>query len=171
MTLAQTANDLQAFSKGRFLLGLGSQIKPHIVKRFSMEWSHPAARMREFILALQAIWGSWNDGTKLDFRGDFYSHTLMTPFFNPGPNAYGPPKVFLAGVGELMTEVGGRGGRRLPVPRVHDRGLPPRGDHACARTGSREEQSHDGQPRDLGPGIRRHRHERGGDGCLGQGNT
>src|SRR6476661_1643426 len=107
MTLAQTANDLQAASKGRFLLGLGSQIKPHIVKRFSMEWSHPAARMREFILALQAIWSTWNDGTKLDFRGDFYSHTLMTPFFNPGPNAYGPPKVFLAGVGELMTEVAG----------------------------------------------------------------
>src|SRR6476659_5380955 len=107
MTLAQTANDLQAASKGRFLLGLGSQIKPHIVKRFSMEWSHPAARMREFILALQAIWSSWNDGTKLDFRGDFYSHTLMTPFFNPGPNAYGPPKVFLAGVGELMPEVAG----------------------------------------------------------------
>ena len=72
-----------------------------------MEWSHPAARMREFILALQAIWSTWNDGTKLDFRGDFYSHTLMTPFFNPGPNAYGPPKVFLAGVGELMTEVAG----------------------------------------------------------------
>jgi len=107
MTLAQTANDVQAYSKGRFLLGLGSQIKPHIVKRFSMEWSHPAARMREFILALQAIWSCWNDGTKLDFHGDFYSHTLMTPFFNPGPNPYGTPKVFLAGVGERMTEVAG----------------------------------------------------------------
>jgi probable F420-dependent oxidoreductase len=107
MTLAQTAYDLQAFSGGRFLLGLGSQIKPHITKRFSMEWSHPAPRMREFILALRAIWSSWNDGTKLDFRGDFYSHTLMTPFFNPGPNPHGTPKVFLAGVGRLMTEVAG----------------------------------------------------------------
>jgi probable F420-dependent oxidoreductase len=107
MTLAQTSYDIQAFSKGRLLLGLGSQIKPHIVKRFSMEWSHPAARMREFILALRAIWECWDNGTKLDFRGDFYNHTLMTPFFNPGPNPYGPPQVFLAGVGERMTEAAG----------------------------------------------------------------
>jgi probable F420-dependent oxidoreductase len=107
MTLAQTANDLQSFSQGRFLLGLGSQIKPHIEKRFSMPWSHPAPRMREFISAMRAIWDCWHNGTKLDFRGDFYSHTLMTPFFNPGPNPHGTPKVFLAGVGELMTEVAG----------------------------------------------------------------
>jgi probable F420-dependent oxidoreductase len=107
MTTAMTANDLQLYSKGRFILGLGSQIKPHITKRFSMEWSHPAARMREFILAMRAIWDSWNNDAKLDFRGDFYTHTLMTPFFDPGPNPFGPPKVFLAGVGELMTEVAG----------------------------------------------------------------
>ena len=107
MTVAQTANDLQLHSGGRFLLGLGSQIKPHITKRFSMEWSHPAPRMREFVLALRAIWESWNERTKLDFRGDFYTHTLMTPFFDPGPNPHGPPKVFLAAVGEKMTEVAG----------------------------------------------------------------
>jgi probable F420-dependent oxidoreductase len=107
MLLANIGNDLQAYSKGRFVLGLGSQIKPHITKRFSMPWSHPAARMREMILATRAIWDSWNNGTKLDFRGDFYTHTLMTPFFNPGPNPYGTPKIFLAGVGELMTEVAG----------------------------------------------------------------
>jgi probable F420-dependent oxidoreductase len=107
MTLANTANDLQQYSQGRFLLGLGSQIKPHIEKRFSMPWSHPAARMREFILAMRAIWDCWNNRTKLDFRGEFYTHTLMTPFFDPGPNPYGPPKVYLAGVGELMTEVAG----------------------------------------------------------------
>jgi probable F420-dependent oxidoreductase len=107
MTTAQTANDLQSFSGGRFLLGLGSQIKPHIEKRFSMPWSKPAARMREYVSAMRAIWASWHEGTKLDFRGDFYSHTLMTPFFNPGPNPHGTPKVFLAGVGELMTEVAG----------------------------------------------------------------
>ncbi len=107
MDLAITANDLQLLSKGRFNLGLGSQIKPHIEKRFSMPWSHPAPRMREFILAMRAIWDSWNNGTKLDFRGKFYTHTLMTPFFNPGPNPNGPPKVFLAGVGALMTEVAG----------------------------------------------------------------
>ncbi|HEY1278625.1 MAG TPA: LLM class F420-dependent oxidoreductase [Acidimicrobiales bacterium] len=107
MLLANLGYDLQAYSKGRFVLGLGSQIKPHITKRFSMPWSHPAARMREMILAVRAIWESWNNGTKLDFRGDFYTHTLMTPFFNPGPNAYGTAKIFLAGVGELMTEVAG----------------------------------------------------------------
>jgi probable F420-dependent oxidoreductase len=107
MNLAHIGWDLQALSGGRAILGLGSQIKPHIEKRFSMPWSHPAARMREYILAMRAIWAAWNDGTKLDFRGDFYTHTLMTPFFNPGPNPYGPPLVYLAAVGELMTEVGG----------------------------------------------------------------
>ena len=107
MLLANLGHDLQTFSKGRFILGLGSQIKPHITKRFSMPWSHPAARMRELVLAVRAIWESWNHATKLDFRGDYYSHTLMTPFFDPGPNPYGDAKIFLAGVGELMTEVAG----------------------------------------------------------------
>src|SRR3954447_25323471 len=109
MTLANTAWDLQMASQGRFVLGLGSQIKPHITKRFSMEWSHPAARMREFVLALRAIWDCWHNGTKLNFRGDFYSHTLMTPFFEPGPSEFGAPKVALAGVGDLMTKVAGEG--------------------------------------------------------------
>ena len=107
MTTAQTAHNLHAYSGGRFLLGLGSQIKPHIEKRFSMPWSQPAARMREFILAMRAIWDCWDNGTKLDFRGDFYQHTLMTPFFTPPPSQHGAPKVFLAAVGELMTEVAG----------------------------------------------------------------
>jgi probable F420-dependent oxidoreductase len=110
MTLANTGWDLQAYSKGRFILGLGSQIKPHITKRFSMEWSHPAARMREMILAIRAIWDTWLNGTKLDFRGDFYTHTLMTPFFTPDAadlEGFGVPKIFLAGVGTLMTEVAG----------------------------------------------------------------
>ena len=107
MTLANTAWDLQGQSEGRFLLGLGSQIKPHITKRFSMPWSSPAARMREMILAIRAIWDCWDGDGTLDFRGDFYTHTLMTPFFNPGPSAFGHPKVFLAAVGALMTEVAG----------------------------------------------------------------
>ena len=107
MTLAQLAYDLQAYSGGRFLLGLGSQIRAHITRRFSMTWDHPAPRMREMILAIHAIWDCWNDGTKLDFQGDFYQHTLMTPFFNPGPNPHGNAKVFLAGVGQKMTEVAG----------------------------------------------------------------
>ncbi|HZP28549.1 MAG TPA: LLM class F420-dependent oxidoreductase [Acidimicrobiia bacterium] len=107
MTLANVAYDLQAFSKGRFTLGLGSQIKPHIEKRISMPWSHPAARMRELVQAIRAIWASWETGEKLDFRGEFYRHTLMTPMFNPGPNPSGPPKIVLAAVGEKMTEVAG----------------------------------------------------------------
>ena len=107
MHLANVGYDLQQYSKGRFILGLGSQIKAHIEKRFSATWSHPAARMRDLILAMRAIWDAWNAGTKLEYRGDFYSHTLMTPFFNPGPNPYGDPKVFLAAVGERMTEVAG----------------------------------------------------------------
>jgi len=107
MTMANIGYDLQQFSEGRFILGLGSQIRAHIERRFSMPWSNPAARMREFILAMRAIWASWNDGEKLDFRGEHYQHTLMTPFFDPGPNPFGSPKVFLAAVGEKMTEVAG----------------------------------------------------------------
>lgn len=107
MTLAATANDLHLASEGRHILGLGSQIKPHIEKRFSMPWSHPAPRMREFILAMRAIWDCWNTGSKLEFRGEFYKHTLMTPMFSPEPNPYGSPAVYLAGVGELMTETAG----------------------------------------------------------------
>jgi probable F420-dependent oxidoreductase len=107
MQLANVAHDLQTFSKGRFILGLGSQIKPHIEKRFSATWSRPVARMRELVLAVRAIWRCFNSGEKLDFRGEFYQHTLMTPFFNPGPSPYGPPRVFLAGVGSAMTRVAG----------------------------------------------------------------
>jgi probable F420-dependent oxidoreductase len=110
MTLAVLANDLQLLTEGRFMLGMGSQIKPHITKRFSMPWSHPAPRMREMILAIRAIWKTWETGEKLDFRGEFYTHTLMTPFFNPGPNPHGNPKILLAGVGEQMTEVAGEAG-------------------------------------------------------------
>src|ERR1700692_93022 len=107
MTVALQANDLQLLSGGRFSVGLGSQIKPHITKRYSMEWSHPAPRMREFVLAMRAIWDAWAGRAELDFRGEFYTHTLMTPFFNPGPNEFGNPRVFLAAVGPLMTEVAG----------------------------------------------------------------
>jgi probable F420-dependent oxidoreductase len=107
MILANIGHDLNAVSKGRFILGLGSQIKPHITKRFSMPWSSPAARMREFILAMRAIWATWHEGKPLEFTGKFYTHTLMTPFFTPTDTEYGPPKVFLAAVGPMMTEVAG----------------------------------------------------------------
>lgn len=107
MIVANLGWDLQAYAKGRFLLGLGTQIRPHIEKRFSMPWSHPAPRMREFVSALQAIWAAWRDGTKLSFEGDFYTHKIMTPMFTPEPQPHPAPKVFLAAVGTAMTEVCG----------------------------------------------------------------
>jgi len=107
MTLANLGHDINAAAKGRFVLGLGSQIRPHITKRYSMPWSSPAARMREFILAMRAIWACWHEGKPLEFLGKFYTHTLMTPFFTPTNTEYGPPKVYLAAVGPLMTEVAG----------------------------------------------------------------
>jgi probable F420-dependent oxidoreductase len=107
MTLAMSAHDLQRYSGGRLILGLGSQIRAHITRRFSMEWSRPAARMREMILALRAIWAAWNEGAPLRFEGEFYTHTLMTPFFTPPPSEQGPPLVYLAAVGPKMTAVAG----------------------------------------------------------------
>jgi probable F420-dependent oxidoreductase len=107
MTIAAQANDLQLLSEGRFHLGLGSQIKPHVERRFSMPWRAPAARMRELVLAVRAIWSAWNDRVPLRFEGEHFTHTLMTPFFDPGPNPFGPPPVWLGGVGPLMTEVAG----------------------------------------------------------------
>src|ERR1700757_4934837 len=107
MTVANVGWDLQAYSQGRFILGLGTQVKPHIEKRFSMPWSHPVARMREFVLALQAIWSTWKDGTRLRFEGQFYTHKLMTPMFTPEPQPFSVPKVFIAAVGEAMTEMCG----------------------------------------------------------------
>ena len=107
MSLATLGHDLQVLSEGRFILGLGSQVQAHIDRRFSMPWSKPAARMREMVDAVHAIWACWNEGRPLSFEGEFYRHTLMPPFFNPGPSPFGPPRVFLAGVGPKMIEVAG----------------------------------------------------------------
>lgn len=107
MSLAYMAWDLQALARGRFVLGLGSQIKAHVEKRFSAVWSHPARRMRELVQAVREIWGAWDDGSQLAFRGEFYRHTLMPPAFSPGPNPYGPPRIFLAAVQTGMIEVAG----------------------------------------------------------------
>ncbi len=104
MNLANLAYDLQLMSKGRFILGLGSQIQPHIEKRYSMPWSKPAARMKEMIQAIRAIWHCWETDEKLRFEGEFYRHTIMTPTFNPGPHPFGLPKIYAAGVGPIMTE-------------------------------------------------------------------
>ena len=105
MTVAYQAWDLQRLSGGRFALGIGSQIEPHITRRFGMPWGKPAARMREYVAALRAIWASWQEGTRLNFRGDFYTHTLMTPMFNPGPLRVARPRIQLAAVGPLMLTV------------------------------------------------------------------
>ncbi|MGZ8761710.1 MAG: TIGR03617 family F420-dependent LLM class oxidoreductase [Acidimicrobiia bacterium] len=107
MTLAMAAWDLQTVTGGRFVLGLGSQIRPHIEQRYSMPWSRPAARMREMVAGITAIWDAWESGTTLDFRGDFYTHTRMIPAFDPGPNSFGRPPIFTAGVGPGMTAVAG----------------------------------------------------------------
>jgi len=105
MSLAYLGNDLQNLSQGRFILGLGSQIKAHIERRFSMPWSKPAARMRELVLAIKTIWESWQSGDRLNFEGEFYRHTLQTPLLTPPPNKHGVPKIYIAGVGPLMTKV------------------------------------------------------------------
>src|SRR5882672_3604130 len=107
MVCAYLANDLQLLSGGRFVLGLGTQIRPHIEKRFGQPWSNPNARMREFVQAMRAIWRSWDTGERLEFRGTFYAHTLMTPFFSPGPNPHGRPPIALAGFGPAMIAVAG----------------------------------------------------------------
>jgi probable F420-dependent oxidoreductase len=107
MTLANVGWDLQTLTRGRFVLGLGTQIRPHVEQRFSMPWSRPADRLAEMVRAVRSIWAAWQDGTPLEFRGEFYTHTRMIPAFDPGPNDWGPPPVFTAGVGPLMTAVAG----------------------------------------------------------------
>lgn len=107
MTVAHSAYDLARYSRGRFVLGLGTQVKPHIERRFSMPWSHPADRMREYVTALRAIWAAWAGEQKLDFHGRFYTHDLMTPVFSPAGHEWGPPPVYLAAVGEGMLRVCG----------------------------------------------------------------
>ena len=107
MNLANLGYDMQSVSGGRFVLGLGSQVKPHIEKRFSSVWSHPAERMAEIVKAIKAIWACWEGQAPLKFEGRFYTHTIMIPAFNPGPNPYGPPPVFTGGFGPLMTAVAG----------------------------------------------------------------
>ena len=107
MEVAQTAWDLQALSDGRFMLGLGTQVKAHIKRRFSIPWDKPVARLREYIGALRAIWASFQTGEPLNFEGEFYRHTLMTPFFNPGPIEYPEIPVYIAGVNTALATLAG----------------------------------------------------------------
>lgn len=105
--LAYQAWDLHKFSKGKFALGLGSQIKPHIEKRFSCEFDPPVARMREHIEAIKAFFACWQHGVPLNYQGQYWQHTLMTPMFNAGPNPYGIPPIYLGALGPKMTELAG----------------------------------------------------------------
>jgi len=106
-TLAYTAWDLQSVSKGRLILGLGSQVKGHIERRFGMKWEPPAPKMKDVILALRSVWGSWQSGTKLDYRGRFFQLDLMTPFFDPGPIEHPVIPVYIAAVNEGMCRISG----------------------------------------------------------------
>ena len=107
MVLANIGHDLARITGGRFVLGLGSQVRPHIERRFSETWSRPAARMRELVLAIRAIWDCWDGRAPLEFRGEFYRHTIMAPAFDPGPHPHGAPPIFLGGFGPRMIGVAG----------------------------------------------------------------
>ena len=105
MHLAYQSFDLHRLSGGKFALGLGSQIKPHITKRYSAVWDRPVAQMRELMAATKAIFACWQDGERLDFRGDYYTFTLSTPIFEPGPLECGPPPIWAGALGPKMTQM------------------------------------------------------------------
>lgn len=107
MSVAYIAWDLAKMSRGRFILGLGTQVKAHVKHRFSMPWDAPAPMLREFIQALRAIWDTWQHGARLNFRGDFYRHKLMSPFFNPGPIDYADIPIYIAGVNKHLCRLAG----------------------------------------------------------------
>jgi probable F420-dependent oxidoreductase len=107
LVTAQIAWDLQALSGGRFILGLGTQVRAHIERRYGMAWESPVARLRDYIGALRAIWNSWQTGAKLNHRGQFYQHTLMTPFFDPGPIAQPQIPIYIAGVNAGLARLAG----------------------------------------------------------------
>ncbi|XVQ14975.1 TIGR03617 family F420-dependent LLM class oxidoreductase [Spirillospora sp. CA-255316] len=107
MIAAQLGHDLQLATDGRYVLGLGTQMRGHIVRRFSMPFDPPAARMRDYILAVKAVWSTWNEGEKLDYQGDYYTIDKMPDYFRPRPSAHGPPPVFLGAAGEVMVRIAG----------------------------------------------------------------
>jgi len=107
MVVAYTAWDLARLSKGRFMLGLGTQVRAHITRRFSTEWGQPTARLRDYILSLKAIWATWQNSEPLRYDGEFYQFSLMTPFFDPGPIPHPDVPVYIAGVGPHLSRLAG----------------------------------------------------------------
>lgn len=118
-SVAHLAWDLREASQGRFILGLGTQVQAHIERRFGMPWGAPAARLREFILAMRAVWEAWQSGARLNFRGQHYKLTLMAPFFNPGPSAWPPVPVYIAAVNAQMCQLAGELCQGLHVHPFH----------------------------------------------------
>ena len=109
MVFAYAAMDMQNFSDGRFRLGLGTQVKGHIERRFSFRWASPGPRIREYVESLHAIWDAWQNGTRLSYHGDHYNFSLMTPFFSPGPSEQPRPPVFISAVNAYNCRVAGEG--------------------------------------------------------------
>lgn len=107
MVTAMASWDLARLSKGKFLLGLGTQVRGHITRRFSTEWGSPGPRLKDYILSLRAIWDTWQNAVPLDYDGEFYQFSLMTPFFNPGPIAHPEIPVYIAGVGPYLSSLAG----------------------------------------------------------------
>jgi probable F420-dependent oxidoreductase len=105
--LAMAADDLHRASAGRFVLGLGSQVRAHVERRFGAEFDHPVARMRELVEAIRAVWACWHDGSRLAVDGEFYRLDLMPPMFSPGVNPHGHPPIFISAVGPRMAALAG----------------------------------------------------------------
>lgn len=144
MVTAGLAWDLHAASNGRFVLGLGSQVKPHIERRFSTPWTAPAPRMREYIDAVRAIWRTWQTGERLGFEGEHYRFSLMTPNFSPQPNDLAPPAIQISAVGPAMLRLAGESCDGVALHGFCTRDyitnqILPRIDEGMARTGRRRE--------------------------------
>lgn len=119
VTLAYTTWGLQSLSRGRFILGLGTQVKGHIERRFGLKWDAPAPKMREVVGVLRSVWRTWQTGERLDFEGRFFKVDLMTPFFNPGRIDHPDVPVYIAGVNEGMCRLAGEVGDGLHVHPLH----------------------------------------------------